>query len=230
METFFAGRTQAELQKLNDAQRNEAIRAAVAKAFTVFDSEREERLPARFAAMEQTRLAQLLAQWLPLELARPAPFAIVAHEKTEKVKIAGIEIDLRVDRLDRLSDDRYLLIDYKTGRPDTKGWEGMRLADPQLPVYATQTGQAPVGVIFAKVRANECGFIGWAEDEGLVDGIKAVDWPATLARWNEALTLIAGEIRNGIATVSFEREKDLAYCEVLPLLRLPEVRMQRDER
>jgi hypothetical protein len=229
MEAFFAGRTQAELLALNETQRDAAIRAAVAKAFAAFDAKREEKLPARFAAMEQSRLAQLLAQWLPLELARPVPFSVVACEKTEQVDIAGIEIDVRVDRVDQLADGGTLVIDYKTGKPDTKGWEGERLAEPQLPVYATQTALPPVGVMFARVRVAECEFIGWAEDGNLVGGVEAVDWPAATARWHEALTAVATEIRSGVAAVRFKQEKDLEYCGVLPLLRLPEVKAQKGE-
>jgi exodeoxyribonuclease-5 len=228
MEAFFAGRTQAELAALTEAQRDAAIRAAVATAFAAFDAEREERLPPRFASLEQARLAQLLAQWLPLELARPVPFSVVAREEARQVDIEGIAIELRADRVDELVDGRRLVIDYKTGKPDTKGWEGGRLADPQLPVYATQTGEPPAGVVFARVRSEECGFVGWAEDEALVAGLKAVDWPATLESWRAALATVAREVRAGVASVSFAREEDLKYCEVLPLLRLPEVKAQRE--
>jgi exodeoxyribonuclease-5 len=35
---------------------------------------------------------------------------------------------------------------------------------------------------------------------------------------------VAREVRAGVAGVSFANEGDLKYCEVLPLLRLPERR------
>lgn len=228
MEAFFAGRTQAQLAAMTESQCDGAIRAAVATAFAAFDAEREERLPPRFAALEQARLALLLAQWLPLELARPVPFSVVAREEARQVDIEGIAIDLRADRIDELADGRRLVIDYKSGKPDTKGWEGERLADPQLPVYATQTGAPPAGVMFARVRSDECGFVGWADDDALVDGLKAVDWPATLDAWRAALARVASEIRAGLATVTFADERDLDHCEVLPLLRLPEAKAQRE--
>lgn len=227
MEKFFVGRTQAQLAALDEAQRQAAIAAAVAAAFTEFDGEREERLPPRFAALEQARLAQLLAQWLPLELARPQPFAVAASEAARTVDIEGIALDLRTDRIDELQDGRKLIIDYKTGDPKTKGWEGERLAEPQLPLYATQTGAD--GVVFARVRADDCGFVGWAGDKELVDGVKAVDWPATLAAWRAALGTVAREVRDGHAAVSFADERDLDYCDVRSLLRLPEAKAQREE-
>jgi exodeoxyribonuclease-5 len=227
MEKFFTGRTQAELQAMGEAQRAEEIRKAVATAFAEFDGEREERLPPRFAALEQARLAQLLAQWLPLELARPAPFAVLACEQKETVSIEGIAIDLKVDRIDELDDGRRLIIDYKSGEPKTKGWEGERLAEPQLPVYAVEAASS--GAMFAKLRADDCAFLGWAEAAGLVEGVKAVDWPATIDQWRRALATVASEVREGHAAVSFADERDLDHCDILPLLRLPEAKMQREE-
>jgi probable DNA repair protein len=226
MEKFFAGRSQGELAAMNGAQLSDAIAKAVADAFLEFDGEREERLPPRFASLEQARLRTLLAQWLPLELARPVPFSVVASEEARQADIEGIAIELRADRIDELADGRRMVIDYKTGKPDTKGWEGERLAEPQLPVYATQTGAD--GVLYARVRTDECGFIGWAGDKDAIEGVKAVDWPATLDAWRAALAAVAREIRQGHAAVSFNREDDLKYCEVLPLLRLPEVRAQKE--
>jgi len=43
-----------------------------------------------------------------------------------------------------------------------------------------------------------------------------------------ALAAVAREIRQGHAAVSFVNQRDLDYCEVLPLLRLPEAKMQRE--
>ncbi|MBI5784989.1 MAG: PD-(D/E)XK nuclease family protein [Rhodocyclales bacterium] len=229
MEKFFSGRTQAELAALGDAQRDAAIRAAVGEAFAAFDAEREEPLAPRFATLERTRLEHLLGQWLRLELARPVPFAVVACEQKAAVDIEGIAIDLKVDRIDELADGRRLILDYKTGDPKVKDWDGERIAEPQLPLYATHVEGHPAAVSFAKVRADDCAFVGLGAEAGLVDGIKAApDWLAMLEQWHAAIAAVAREIRAGHAAVSFAREDDLKYCEVLPLLRLPEAKAQRD--
>jgi exodeoxyribonuclease-5 len=44
------------------------------------------------------------------------------------------------------------------------------------------------------------------------------------------LTSIAQEIKAGVASVTFNQEGDLDYCDVKPLLRLPERRMQFERR
>lgn len=230
MEKFFAGRSQAELAAMSDAQRNDAITTAVAAAFAEFDGERDEKLPPRFATLEQARLRALLAQWLPLELARPVPFAVVACEQQAEAEIEGIAIHLKVDRIDELADGRRVILDYKTGDPKVKEWDGERIAEPQLPVYATHVEGHPAAVSFARVRTDDCAFVGLGAEAGLVDGVKAApDWLATLEQWHAAISAVAREVREGHAAVSFAREDDLKYCEVLPLLRLPEVRAQKGE-
>lgn len=229
MEAFWKGRGQAPLLAMGEVERGEAVRAAVASAFAGFDAEREEPLPARFAALERRRLEALLGQWLRLELARPMPFSVLACEQKAEVEIEGIVLGLKVDRIDELDDGRRLILDYKTGEPKVKDWEGERLAEPQLPVYATYGGDAPAGVAFAKARSDDCAFVGLGEEAGMVQGVKgAEDWAATLAQWRAALAAVAREIRDGHAAVSFAREDDLKYCEVLPLLRLPEAKAQRE--
>ena len=52
------------------------------------------------------------------------------------------------------------------------------------------------------------------------------DWPGVLVQWRERIARIALELKSGEAAVRFTSEKDLAYCEVLPLLRLPERQLQ----
>jgi hypothetical protein len=52
------------------------------------------------------------------------------------------------------------------------------------------------------------------------------DMPALINFWRESLNKIALEIKTGVADVTFEKESDLLYCEVKPLLRLPERELQ----
>jgi len=47
-----------------------------------------------------------------------------------------------------------------------------------------------------------------------------------LAHWRTQITQTAQALKAGAAAVVFESEQDLAYCDVLPLLRLPERQLQ----
>ena len=228
MEHLWRGRDAQAMQALGEAGRREAAHDAAAAAIEQFAERREAPLPPRYAALEREHLAGLLVEWLAVELRRPQPFAVIAREEHRQVDIDGLVIEVTLDRLDQCADGSRLLIDYKTGSQlKVSAWDGARIAEPQLPVYAawaldgTLDGP-PAAVAFARLRPGECGFVGIGA-EALADGIKAVeDWPATLAHWRAAIAAIAGEIRAGEAGVRVADEKDLRYCEVLPLLRLPE--------
>jgi len=240
LEAFWkALRTSAALAALDAAALAERIAAAVAAAIDTFEHERRVTLPARFRQLEAARLQKLLAVWLAVESKRPAPFEVVACEQPAEVEIEGIRVRMVVDRIDRLADGRQVIIDYKTGAAiDVKNWAGQRITEPQLPIYAALVNDEVAAVVFAKVLPDKPAFAGVADETDLLPGVQGVgddkqkifdpaefpDWVAVVTHWRERLHAIAGEVRTGRAGVVFADEKGLQYCEVLPLLRLPERR------
>ena len=52
------------------------------------------------------------------------------------------------------------------------------------------------------------------------------NWQQLLNHWKSAIEAIATELRAGEAAVRFSDENELMYCEVTPLLRLPERKLQ----
>lgn len=227
LEFLWCGRASPDLLDLADDARCTAAGEAAAAALSRCQREREPPLPLRYAALEQRRLTRLLMQWLDVERQREQAFTVVACEAPVRADIDGLGIDLTLDRLDRLADGRYLLLDYKSGKNQSiTAWAGPRIAEPQLPAYAVWAGRTAelAGVCFARVRPGECGFVGISE-RVQAPGIQTVDaWPERLASWDTDLSAIAREIRDGEAGVEFAAEIDLLYCEVKPLLRLPERR------
>ncbi|MRR08610.1 PD-(D/E)XK nuclease family protein [bacterium] len=236
LESFWAGRGRAELRTLlagGDETLLAAITAAVDQALTALGGGDGEGGPGpRFLALEQERLTRLMIEWLAVEAERGGDFSVAERERSRDVDIEGLRINLRVDRLDRLADGRPVLIDYKTGSAVSTGsWFEPRITEPQLPLYAAfgTAGEAPVALVLAKVRRDECGFKGAAMEDGLLPGLDVVaDWEAQVGRWREAITALAREVRAGEAAVRYASEKDLDYCPVKPLLRLPEARLQRE--
>ena len=144
-----------------------------------------------------------------------------------------------VDRIDQLADGRQVIIDYKTGASiDTKNWAEQRITEPQLPIYAALINDEVAAVVFAKVLLDKPAFAGVAEEKDILPGVQGIgddkqktfdpaefpDWVAVVTHWRERLHAIAREVREGRAGVMFADEKALQYCDVLPLLRLPERR------
>lgn len=118
----------------------------------------------RYLELEARRLTQLVTEWLRYEATR-APFTVLHTELKQRTTVAGLALDLRLDRLDRLSDGTVLVIDYKTGNVSPRAWEP-RMDDVQLPLYARfgLAGQALGGLVFAKVRPGDMCFTGRVAD------------------------------------------------------------------
>lgn len=244
LQDFWQNRDSAYLQAMNTEQRLAALKIATAQALTKFNAEREQALPANFMMLEQQRLVNLVDVWLQFELTRPAPFNVEACEFEMKLTVEGIEVSLFIDRIDALNDDSLVIIDYKTGaKPDFKNWAETRITEPQLPVYAALalTDHKVAAICFARIKTEEHAFFGIAKEPDLIPNINDInsqvarkifnedtfpDWAAVLQHWRQSIQAIAQEIKTGQAANRFADAVDLKYCEVLPLLRLPERELQ----
>ena len=87
-----------------------------------------------YLELEEIRLARLLSEWIEFEKSR-APFTVEQTEAQRTVTIAGLSMNLRLDRVDRLVDGSPLVVDYKTGSVDPRSWDLPRPDDLQLPLY-----------------------------------------------------------------------------------------------
>ncbi|SHE66626.1 probable DNA repair protein [Microbulbifer donghaiensis] len=218
----------AHLQSMDGDRRREQIDEAIDNALRNV-RRKHTHLPAGFWAMEQKRLSRLLEQWLELEADRPA-FAVEKIEWEQQVEIGGLQFNLRLDRLDQLASGEQLVIDYKTGTPGIKDWLGERIREPQLPLYALFQPRARA-IAFGQVRNGDCKWNGCGDLEQPIDGIKAAadtqkdspfaTWDELTQHWQCGLQLLAGEYRNGVATLTFDRPAD-NDSELWPLNRWPE--------
>lgn len=223
----------ATLQALGD-DLEPPLAAAVETALGRLESELGEALTPTLRTLEANRLLRLCREWLHAEGQRTATFTVQACEERHAVTLGRLKIHLVIDRIDLLAaDGGRVVLDYKTGgKLDVKHWLKERILEPQLPLYAAlvlaEPGQTEVAAVaFAKVRRGECSFVGLAAQDGLLPGVSThEDWTGLLAEWKSRLLELADEIQRGEAAVRFEDERDLAYCEVLPLLRLAERRTQ----
>jgi ATP-dependent helicase/DNAse subunit B len=181
-----------------------------------------ERMPAPYIDLEETRLVRLVTEWLKYESTR-VPFTVEETEAVRTVTISGLNMNLRLDRVDRLMDGSPLVIDYKTGIVDPKSWDLPRPDDLQLPLYKvfglepmqpslfdSYGGPASGGLVFAKVRTGDTFFAG-----RVADATKTIDSGLTgksaLVRrkltgldesnWKEYIEGLAEEFANGRAVV-----------------------------
>ncbi|MEI8362962.1 MAG: PD-(D/E)XK nuclease family protein [Betaproteobacteria bacterium] len=233
--------TLSNLKAMSDEQRVLAIDSAIAKSMLELRHEISVHLPPQVMQIERHRLQQLLQFWLDLELER-TDFKIHACEEKHSIDVEGLPVNFTIDRIDALADGGLVVIDYKTSAVvANKSWADDRIAEPQLPIYVSLAlkYEQVVAVCFAKVRTDESKFIGLSVDEGVLPDVTALhmvknnsafirfaDWDSLLEHWYTSLTSIAHEIKSGVASTTFNNEADLIYCDVRPLLRLPERMMQ----
>ena len=119
-----------------------------------------DHMPARYLELESERLKRVLLEWLDYESER-VMFTVAETEATRKVHFDGLDLELRLDRIDRLNDGTLLVIDYKTGNVTPSVWQLPRPEDVQLPLYACfGLSEQPGGLAFAKVRVGKHEFTG----------------------------------------------------------------------
>jgi probable DNA repair protein len=227
----------ADLRDMSEADFTQALNLAVGNTLRNF-SDSNKSISSTVLELEHERLYKLISDWLQYEKTRSVNFNIVACEAEKQVDICGIEVTLKIDRIHALENGAIEFIDYKTGQiPKISSWGETRITEPQLPIYAAFGADDNThisGVQFAWVKVAEHTFSGVAEANFETEPDKRKpkfiqnfsDWHSLLTHWKTSIKSIAEEIKQGEAAVRFEDASLLMYCEVLPLLRLPERQLQ----
>jgi probable DNA repair protein len=201
-----------------------------------------ERMPRRYLELEETRLIDLITEWLRYEATR-APFLVQDTEVERDLAIAGLALRLRLDRVDRLADGSFLVIDYKTGDVSQKLWEMPRPDDVQLPVYAgfalNRDTEPLGGLLFAKVRAGDRCFAGRMFDAksqllpdagARVDLVKKPLGIEELATWRDYIEKLAQDFLSGRADVDpREYPSTCERCGLQTICRVHEIQGQLEQ-
>lgn len=226
--------SQANLLVLDAAALDQKIRSAVNTAVDALCQVRPDLMTDAFAALERERLSALLLRLTALEKSR-APFEVAACEQPRAPVVAGVHLNARLDRVDRLADGSQVILDYKTGLANIGSWLTERPDEPQLPLYAV-SGDADVsGVAFVQLRAREVAFKGLTRDDQVLPDVGTLaasktwaaqyaGWPALLASWRTVLEQLARDYLDGRAEVAPKRyPQTCEYCELGALCRVREL-------
>ena len=194
-----------------------------------------ERMPRRYLQLERQRLVRLVTAWLDYEATR-IEFEVASTEAGASVTIAGLTLNLRLDRIDRLNDNSLLVIDYKSGNVGPKAWDLPRPDDVQLPLYAgfavNREEEMLSGLVFAKVRPGDLAFAGYVGDAAatLLPGLSPTSSlrrnPFTaeqLLDWQDCIRQLARDFVAGRAEVNpREYPKTCERCGLQALCRIQE--------
>ncbi len=234
-----------QLKEFNESELKSLLNAIVDEVLQELKKRRNGFLSTKFLQLESDRLIKLIFIWLTeVEFKRPMDFLVKACEEEHEVNIEGISVKLVVDRVDVIEDGSHLLIDYKTGnKVDYKNWSNTNITEPQLPIYASfvMSEKDVSAISFAKVNLINPGFVGISSADNILQGVHYLnskpgrkvfnasqypDWNSLLEHWRCSINSLAIGIKHGNAEIKFKDLNDLDFCEVIPILRLPERQLQ----
>ena len=233
--------THQELIDLTEGALALNINQCAAKVIKRFKAQHPFTATARFMLIEQNRLQTIMHEWLSLERQRQ-PFEVIEREQERIFKIEGLRIQTRLDRVDKLPDGSLVIIDYKTGKVKIASWMDERPDEPQLPLYAIIEEGHISAVVFGQIRRGEMKFVGLAEDPGgdkdkeNKSGIPEVktlskssiskdfeSWQGLFDFWDQNLTKLAKNFRDGDARVDPYKSNTCDYCDLGSFCRINEL-------
>ena len=148
------------------------IEAAADEAARGLKAPVRERVGLSTLDLERQRLIGILAAWLEVEGSRDVSFTVELSEEPLEWDCEGLNLSLKVDRVDRLSTGQRIVIDYKSSvGPSAIDWSQSPLQSPQLPCYSQVIADVET-IAIGQVSINEPGYLTLGADIGLDDADK----------------------------------------------------------
>jgi len=209
-------KTQAELLALSREETATLISRAVTAALDGRLSRRHKnRALDRARDLEHKRWERLIADWIEVERRRGG-FEVVETEEPREVDVGGLKLRIKADRIDRLADGSFAILDYKTSdKLSPKGWEGDRPDAPQLPLYFVKSDRDISAVHFAQLVPGDVETLG-------LDGPRLAERKAA---WTAVVDSLGGSFLRGDAAVDPKQfPKTCEFCHLPALCRIGELK------
>ena len=228
----------SRLLTMTDAELQDKLTALIEEAMLSW----QQYFNDHYLQLERQRILTLLLDWLALEKQRP-PFRVIGFEKEFLLEISGIRFQLKLDRIDEIDGDSFIL-DYKTGKASAKDLLKQPIEAPQLAVYLHAISEQVSGLGYALLHSDDgVKFNTLVEDEGIMikdrsqtvfaklaakpdSPFEGMSWSQFLEDLKTQISELANAIRCGEASAQFAKEDDLRFAGSLLALRLPEVKQQ----
>ncbi|MBV9611671.1 MAG: PD-(D/E)XK nuclease family protein [Acidobacteriaceae bacterium] len=175
---------------------------------------------------ETDRLVQVILDWLEVERERRVPFDVEVTEEKRVLEIAGLHLNIRMDRIDRLTNGQRVLIDYKSGETSAANLNGDRPKEPQLLAYAASMPHQVDGMFFGQLKPRTAQLAGYAREThiaGQKPPAKNLSWGEYLDDRIAVVERLAESFMAGEAAVDPVRGA-CDYCDLAPLCRVNELR------
>ena len=212
---------------LNEKELSKKIQEITHKNISV-EKKNYPRILSEFFNIEEMRLISYLEKWIHHELKR-GDFEVKETEKNIPIHLGCLNFNIKIDRIDEVNQNN-IVIDYKSGTTKTLNeWFLNAYGELQMPFYALFASNKPIDAIaIGVINAAKPQWIGIGRDKDLLQGIKDStatqyqSWDDLIGFWRCRIDDAIKSYESGNAAVKFTREKDIAYCQVKPILRLPE--------
>lgn len=242
LEMFWqAMQSHSALLNISDADLKRLVDDVIDKAVTQTASRHKATMTHAFCKLEKARLNDLLLQWLEEEKRRGS-FRVLENECEVHWQQSGLQLDLRIDRIDLTESGQLVLVDYKTSRSTAVSWEDERPINPQLMLYnlameqSTSHSEPVTAVLYAQVNIENTQYKGLSAEPGIYPGTSVEElngkwnglseeatWSALKTQWQESLTAVAEEFLQGYAAITPSRNSSCTYCSFKPVCRIDEV-------
>lgn len=214
--------SQKKLLTMDSETLNEHIDNSINQSLSLLDQTQLKEIPELTREVEFTRLKRLIVSCLELEKQRPS-FEIAALEQNYSINLAGMEIQVRLDRLDQVGDKKWV-IDYKSSFPATKPWNEDRPMEPQLLIYALLDDQINT-LLLMQLKTGKIMFNGLSEDQLEIRGITSLKggetWESRKKYWEQQLTRLAEEFQQGYCLPKPGSMTICQQCDYQNLCRYP---------
>lgn len=226
---------QAALKTISETALQTVIQTYIDKVF----SDRctlQENQNTFFSRIEKKRLTKMITEWLAIEKSRP-DFTVYLREHEERIQVGKLPLQIRIDRVDQLSDGSLLLIDYKTNTNTIQNWFQARLTEPQLPLYAVfhdQSLSSYQGITFAEIKTDCITFRGVINENHIYrdhtefdllpinkikNNVGITTWSELLDHWKKSLIQLSNDFCHGIAVVDPMKPTVCQTCDLQSLCR-----------
>ncbi|KGP62302.1 endonuclease [Legionella norrlandica] len=211
---------QGQLLKLNSAELEQCIDQAIQNSLKPLKQTHPQIFSDFIAMVEQTRLKRIILSYLEWEKQRP-PFSIAALEENHSIHLAGLDFKVRVDRLDQVGSQKWI-IDYKSTLPNSKPWNEERPMEPQLLLYALLDEQINT-LLLIQLKTGKIKVSGFSDEKLESKEINTLkeseSWEEYRQTWLEQLSHLAEEIKNGHCLPLPQNLTICQQCDFLNLCR-----------
>ena len=186
-----------------------------------------------FEITERERLDVLFQEFLSKEQERHI-FKVIQSEQEYFIRIADLDLRLRIDRVDEIENNEIVLIDYKSGsttpslRPES--WALGRSDNLQLPLYffayQAASKNKVTGLVFAQLNAEELKYNSLLRSDNYSNNSKRISdeqWCELQKIWETNIYSLAKEFKEGVVNVDpLAKATVCNHCKLNTLCRIKE--------